>query len=353
MNSTALMVAKAAQFLLRNNEQKKRYTLLIIVLVFATAFCMPVIMIATVTEIIESRVNNIFAYAGEVLTGLFGDDIEDLNEDFQIWLDEDFPVLDGMNEETHPSLSLAYGISYYYQVIQHQSVFSVSTDYMNMFTNDDPAVCISQFTASYGIEINESQLDSLNALGSQLRFSMNFNNYGVFSVSGGQLLPVDENTYYPGSDARAAEMWQEAFSIGGGNPYYYAAINGKWSPRQCTTFAWYRFYQYYGYDCGARGEGKVYANQVVATHPDAFRLSSMPTPGSIVSFPGTEENSHGHVAFVEKVDGEYMWYSEGNYDNGGIRLNHRTSISALHQYYCGGATACLVYAVPISITGEQ
>ena len=95
MNSTALMVAKAAQFLLRNNEQKKRYTLLIIVLVFAIVFCMPVIMIASVTEIIESRVNNIFAYAGEVLTGLFGDDIEDLNEDFQIWLDEDFPVLDG------------------------------------------------------------------------------------------------------------------------------------------------------------------------------------------------------------------------------------------------------------------
>lgn len=100
MNSTALMVVKAAQFLLRNNEQKKRYTLLIIVLVFATAFCMPVIMIATVTETIESRVNNIFAYAGEMLTGLFGDDIEDLNEDFQIWLDEDFPVLDG---NTFPS----------------------------------------------------------------------------------------------------------------------------------------------------------------------------------------------------------------------------------------------------------
>ena len=33
MNSTALMVAKATQFLFRNNEQKKRYTLLIIVLV--------------------------------------------------------------------------------------------------------------------------------------------------------------------------------------------------------------------------------------------------------------------------------------------------------------------------------
>lgn len=48
MNSTALMVAKAVQFLLRNNEQKKRYTLLIIVLVFAAAFCMPVIMIASV-----------------------------------------------------------------------------------------------------------------------------------------------------------------------------------------------------------------------------------------------------------------------------------------------------------------
>ena len=352
MNSTALMVAKAAQFLVRNNEQKKRYTLLIIVLVFATAFCMPVIMIASVTEIIESRVNNIFAYAGEVLTGLFGDDIEDLNEDFQIWLDEDFPVLDGMNEETYPSLSLAYGISYYYQVIQHQSVFSVSTDYMNMFINDDPAVCISQFTASYGIEINELQLDSLNALGSQLRFSMNLNNYEVFSVSGGQLLPVDENTYYPGSDARAAEMWQEAFLIGGGNPYYYAAIDGKWSPRQCTTFAWYRFYQYYGYDSGARGDGKNCAKQVVAAHPDSFRLSSMPAPGSIVSFPGTGENSHGHVAFVEKVEGEWMWYSEGNYEKGGIRLNRKVSIEALHQYYCG-STACLVYAVPISITGEQ
>lgn len=82
---------------------------------------------------------------------------------------------------------------------------------------------------------------------------------------------------------------------------------------QCTWFAWSRFYQVYGYDSGARGNGKMNAFEIVQHHKDSFQLSSTPAAGAVFSLnKNTLYPQYGHVGFIEAYDGEYVWISEGN-----------------------------------------
>lgn len=101
--------------------------------------------------------------------------------------------------------------------------------------------------------------------------------------------------------------------LGNGNPFMVG---------QCTWFAWARFYQVYGFDSGARGNGKTNASEIVRAHSDKFELSSTPAAGATFS---VEKNTlmpqYGHVGFIEAFDGEYMWISEGNVMFNGVGGN--------------------------------
>ena len=82
---------------------------------------------------------------------------------------------------------------------------------------------------------------------------------------------------------------------------------------QCTWFTWSRFYQVYGFDCQARGNGKQNALEIVEAYGDNFELSSTPAAGSVFSMEkNTLYPEYGHSGFVEAFDGEYIWISEGN-----------------------------------------
>ncbi len=82
---------------------------------------------------------------------------------------------------------------------------------------------------------------------------------------------------------------------------------------QCTWYAWSRFYQVYGFDSGARGNGKINAKEIVNEHADLFELSDTPATGAVFSMEyNTLYPEYGHVGFVEDFDGEYLWISEGN-----------------------------------------
>ncbi|MBM6830959.1 CHAP domain-containing protein [Faecalicoccus acidiformans] len=115
---------------------------------------------------------------------------------------------------------------------------------------------------------------------------------------------------------------------------------------QCTWFAWARFYQIYGFDSGARGNGKTNAAEIVNAHPDKFALSSKPTAGAVFSI---EKNTlfpqYGHVGIVEAFDGEYLWLSEGNYYiddyNGGYIWIHKVKWEDFKTQYPD-----VVFAVP-------
>ena len=137
----------------------------------------------------------------------------------------------------------------------------------------------------------------------------------------------------------AAEIWERYRTIGGGNGFYEVNKRRYW---QCTTFAWARFYEVYGYDSGAIGDGCFHATEIVREHPDRFKISVFPAPGATFSKWLTETNHAGHTGFVEAVEGEYMGISDGNFDgNGGIRFNYKVKISDFTARYPN-----TIYAVP-------
>lgn len=122
--------------------------------------------------------------------------------------------------------------------------------------------------------------------------------------------------------------------------------NNPFQAGQCTWFAWSRFYQVYGFDSGARGNGKTNAAEIVKAHPDKFQLSSTPAAGAVFSMEkNTVMPEYGHVGFVEAFDGEYLWISEGNVsfsdtDTGNIWI-HKVKWSEFQKQYPD-----VVFAVP-------
>ena len=128
--------------------------------------------------------------------------------------------------------------------------------------------------------------------------------------------------------------WGQFFIVG--NPF---------AMPQCTYFAWSRFYQVYGFDSGARGDGKNNAAEIVSAHRDKFSLSSTPSGGAVFSAQAnTLYPQYGHVGFVEAFDGYNMWISEGNYtvgNQGGYIHIYKTTLPAFKAQYPD-----VVFAVP-------
>ena len=343
------IASRAAGFLFSENgkQQKSSFVAVLLIGILVT-FCFPVIAISSGMQMLQDRISDLFDWS-DFYSGLFDQSEEEIDQAFQRWMETDYPQLQNYSESAYPSLEMAYGISFYYQVIEGHSIFDEGIDFISIFTEDDREKVIEEIENIYQIDVPDNQQSSIASLGDSLSEVTEPDSIIPLIVDtsqgSGDLALYPENTYYTGGDPRAAAIWREAYHIGGGNPFYYFAIHGGWSPNQCTTFAWYRFYQVYGYDCGARSDGRYFAASVVNSHPDRFSLQYYPAAGAVVSFPPTATNSHGHVGFVEKVEGDYLWYSEGNYDGGGIRLNTKMNISSLTRAKCGSSW-CIAYAVP-------
>ncbi len=165
----------------------------------------------------------------------------------------------------------------------------------------------------------------------------------------------DENRigYYPQENMRYEldtienqRIWTVAYSIGGGNPFYLAAVRKHYEPYQCTTFAWFRFWQVYGYDSGADGNGRFNAAEIVADHPFEFALTNYPAAGATFSKQPYYERGAGHVGFIEAMDDKYIWFSDGNSDvNGLVRLNWKMSLDEFWRYVGRNCQ----FAVPIDL----
>ena len=339
----------------RNQVNKKIMKMAVPIVIGACIFTLIMVTIfSAVAYVAEPVVEVVNAISG------FFSSLNILQTDTGIPMEQalkDWQNNEGIELETHyssgcSSFYLAEAVSFYYYDQTGKNIVQDGNwnSYLNCFATTDNVTIFKLMKLQYGYEPDGTTKDNIAKLTNSLvAAKINRNNLSdikSLGFEGSTGCTVAENTKILVSDPLNDFIWQQAYEIGGGNPFYYAAKAGPWDPRQCTTFAWYRFYQYYGYDSGARGSGWINAEQVAAAHSDKFVESSSPAPGSIVSFPGTQDNPDGHVAFVEKVEGNTVWYSEGNYENHGIRLNTRTSTTELNNLYCRG-NACLVYAVPV------
>lgn len=154
-----------------------------------------------------------------------------------------------------------------------------------------------------------------------------------------------ESNGYDG-DIKDAIKEDNMFINSAGAIKQFSTPGNPFSPGQCTWYAWSRFYQVYGYDSGARGNGKENAREIVAKHGDKFVESSTPAPGGVISFDGA---GPGHVAFIEAVEGDTIWLFDGNYGGNGTLWLHKTTIKkyiADNQAYGSGWNGNYTIAVP-------
>lgn len=149
--------------------------------------------------------------------------------------------------------------------------------------------------------------------------SSSSSSYLYNKADGENVLLIDYTTLFKGMNA---PLWWATIGPTFGNTCAY----------QCTTYAKYRFTQVYGVTYDSNGNGIEVAPNIVASSNVSpyFQLTSTPTAGSIGSC--TTDSSAGHVFFVERVDGDTMWISEGNVENdtlpyGGLWFNHPVSVS--------------------------
>lgn len=119
---------------------------------------------------------------------------------------------------------------------------------------------------------------------------------------------------------------------------------------QCTDFARWRFYKYYGWSYeGCNGNGGTVAACIVDSYPDAFELTTdinKVRPGSIYSIV---QAGSGHVGFVEGFEGNDVIVSDGNYQSlpyyNSIALNNRYTLDSWYRN-SHSFGAVYQYAVP-------
>jgi len=98
------------------------------------------------------------------------------------------------------------------------------------------------------------------------------------------------------------------------NPFYLSGYGG-----QCTAFAWGRAYEKTGIKIEISGIGKYpsakywYLNKPAESL--SLEMSKTARSNSIAVWEGDEGNPYGHVAFVERVEGNTIYYNEANVSN--------------------------------------
>jgi surface antigen len=93
-----------------------------------------------------------------------------------------------------------------------------------------------------------------------------------------------------------------AYSSSTGNPFVKAGYGG-----QCTAYAWGRAYEKLGIKLPMTQSAKFWVN-----YKSNFKTDMNLQENSIVVWGGDSYNEYGHVAFVEKINGNTVYFTEAN-----------------------------------------
>ena len=290
------------------------------------------------------------ALAAETVIGILNTTTAEEDIRAQEWIDRIYPQLEKYNTAEYSQYYLAAGISCWSYVRKGERIppnTLTIQEYMEYFRAGN-ALDITDTLIKEGILhcTEEEKLEAMS-LGQQLRLEAvrkdSFDQKHT-EWQPGKAGNIPQSYDYP----NYTDYWNTVLDFPG-QPF--TAYGG-----QCTSYAWYRFYQCYGYPSGAQGDGKYNAETIVNAHPDQFTLSSVPKAGSVFSgYRGYSTNQHGHVGFIEEVTDKYIYTSEGNMcpdesgSNGQIWEYHRWDINTfMNRYNDGHPDSYLIFAVPIS-----
>lgn len=288
----------------------------------------------------------------EWVTDWFDVDVDQRTTD---WFNNEYPSFSAYTTEDVPQLYFAEAISCYYYVGYGYSLFdSNQTYYMTLdqyiyyFQQDYTEEEIYDFLETYtgnALEDDSSvpwradMRKNISTLTSKFK-SASASSNGINGTV--EMLDYPEDTFLAYSSAECQNLWSTIVSDIKSNP----AISNTWiGSMQCTTFANWRLWKYTGHGVrpdGGNGDGSTMAETLVNNYPDEYELSSSPKAGAIFS-TGRINSSMNHVGFIEKVEGDIMWVSDGNVSGGGIRVNYRWNIDYFNNTKYRGD---IIYAIP-------
>ncbi len=288
----------------------------------------------------------------EWVTGWFDVDVDQRTND---WFNNEYPNFSSYTIEEVPQLYFAEAISCYYYVGYGYSLFdSNQVNYMTMeqyiyyfqqdYTEDEIYDFLETYTGNAlkddsSLPWRENMRKNISTLKNKFRNA----SVSADGINGSvEMLDYPEDTYFPYSDPQCQSLWNTIVADINAN----SAISGTYTgSMQCTTFANWRLWKYTGHGVrpnGTHGNGASMASDLATYYPDEYELSYTPKAGAIFSAGGVT-GQHNHVGFVEKVDGDTMWVSDGNVGTHGIRLNYKWNIDFFNNTKYGGD---VIYAIP-------
>lgn len=161
-----------------------------------------------------------------------------------------------------------------------------------------------------------------------------------------------ENTILAGNSAEGKEIWSNMLADSSDGTNFSVSSYNK----QCVDISHWRFWTLYGVDWSGAGNGVDCVNNIVSTYPDSshttpdgyyFANSTQPSGGAV--FSRVRTTPYGHTGMIEKVEGDYLWFTDGNvYLLGatkGVRVNYKIAIDDFlnSSAYCAGGCT---FAVP-------
>jgi hypothetical protein len=309
-------------------------SVIVIAALVVTMICSIIAAVAAPVQSISNAIGSFFNTISNVdyLT-TFGCTKDDFQKYESEWQQNDLDEFLKYPSEDYGYKYEAASVSLFYSAAHHGAkVTDIGSmnDYMASFKGtysssaDDPWFVPVVGYLKWGIRgdvNNSSALDTYNCihrLADKMRAAGEGTSYGIDgAASVAEIENLGDNTYYPGTSSQCSTWWDRIHAdIFANNLSYWSE-----DPRTCTNFAHWRFWLQYGMDAGS-GNGDQMASNTVAMYPDRFELVDYPVAGSIVSTMG-----YNHVQWIEKVEGDYLWFSDGNVSGGGIRFNTRKRIS--------------------------
>ncbi len=270
----------------------------------------------------------------------------DLDIDFDTaydrWLEEDYAAISAFEEEAYSSYTCALSVS-----LLHYGLAGLSAvpkgdyeQYLAAFKGQEPDA--AALLNDYGIDISSWEYRYIYEIAANLE-STSFTSSGTpdMMMNGERKYFIGEND--PFWDQIQSEMKKASL---------------EWNGIQCTSFARWRFYRFYGWGYASRGNGRDVAANLVSRYWDKFTLESdiqkvkagsifSKTTGRAMCRYGNSLLYCGHVGFIEKVENGTVYFSDGNITVNGtqhsIRFNETKTIAEWKSWV--GTDAA--YAVPI------
>ena len=262
------------------------------------------------------------------------------------WLNHTYPLFEKYSSSDYTQYYLAVGVSCWSSVrkgIPIPPAYITMDEYMAYFKEGNATEILDRLIEDGILQCDEQEKLDVMSVGQKFRLEAEKKSTEEPKWQTGKAGNIPAQCDYP----RYTDYWSTVLNYPG-QPF--TGYGG-----QCTSYAWYRFYECYGYSSGAAGDGKYNAESIVNAHPDQFTLSTVPKAGSIFSgYRGYSKNQHGHVGFIEEVTDQYVYTSEGNMlpdesgSYGQIWEYHRWDRTAfMNRYNDGHPDSYLIFAVPI------